>query len=152
MKTAQDWFDAYAVHHQNPTNKAIHWICVPAIFFSVAVLLAAIPFPLPLHPQIHWATVAFLFVMLFYIRLSIPLAIGIGGFCVMCLGGITFLLHHNQTLWIWGLAIFTIAWVGQFIGHHIEGQKPSFLDDIQFLLIGPAWLLGLLYQKINIKY
>lgn len=152
MKSAQDWFDAYSIHHQNPVNKAIHWICVPAIFFSTAVLIAAIPFPFFVVPFFNWATVAFFFVMAFYLRLSLSLALGIGVFCVMCLWGIETLLQYNQTLWYWGLLIFITAWVGQFIGHKIEGQKPSFFDDLQFLLIGPAWLLSFIYKKLHIKY
>ena len=50
------------------------------------------------------------------------------------------------------LSLFLIAWIGQFIGHKIEGAKPSFFDDIKFLLIGPAWLIAFIYQKIGIKY
>ena len=49
------------------------------------------------------------------------------------------------------LTIFIFSWAGQFIGHKIEGKKPSFLKDIQFLLIGPAWLLSFIYKKINIS-
>ena len=45
-----------------------------------------------------------------------------------------------------------LAWIGQFIGHKIEGEKPSFFEDLQFLLIGPAWLLGAIYQKLGIRY
>ena len=48
--------------------------------------------------------------------------------------------------------IFVIAWIGQFIGHKIEGKKPSFLEDLQFLMVGPAWLLSFIYKKVGIKY
>ena len=50
------------------------------------------------------------------------------------------------------MAIFVLAWIGQFIGHKIEGEKPSFFEDLQFLLIGPDWLLGAIYQKLGIRY
>ena len=49
------------------------------------------------------------------------------------------------------LSIFIIAWIGQFIGHKIEGKKPAFFKDLQFLLIGPLWLLSFIYKKLNIK-
>ena len=55
-------------------------------------------------------------------------------------------------LWVISLIIFALAWVFQFIGHHIEGKKPSFLQDIQFLLIGPAWLMHFIFKKLNIPY
>ena len=50
------------------------------------------------------------------------------------------------------IGVFVVAWIGQFIGHKIEGQKPSFFQDLQFLLIGPAWLLSFIYKKIGVKY
>ena len=56
------------------------------------------------------------------------------------------------SLWKISLFVFTIAWIGQFVGHKIEGKKPSFFQDIQFLLIGPAWLLSFIYNKYGIKY
>ena len=64
----------------------------------------------------------------------------------------TQLLSQVTELWKVSLIIFIIAWIGQFIGHKIEGKKPSFFQDIQFLLIGPAWLIGFIYRRFNIKY
>jgi len=55
-------------------------------------------------------------------------------------------------LWLVCLIVFVLAWVGQFYGHKVEGKKPSFLKDLQFLLIGPAWLLGFIYRKLGIPY
>lgn len=152
MKSVKGWFDAYGASHQNPMNKLLHWICVPAVFFSVVVLLAAIPFPLGNSVFLHWGTVAMAVVILFYVRLSPPLAVGISIFAGVCLMGAALLTHTSFPMWAWGSGIFIVAWVGQFIGHHIEGKKPSFLQDIQFLLIGPAWLLGFIYQKFRINY
>ena len=60
--------------------------------------------------------------------------------------------NYQRPLWIFSVIIFVIAWIGQFIGHKIEGKKPSFVEDLQFLLIGPAWLLSFIYKKIGIKY
>ena len=59
--------------------------------------------------------------------------------------------NYQRPLWIFSVIIFVIAWTGQFIGHKIEGKKPSFIKDIQFLLIGPAWLLSFIYKKIGIQ-
>jgi uncharacterized membrane protein YGL010W len=50
------------------------------------------------------------------------------------------------------IAIFVVAWIGQFIGHKIEGKKPSFFDDLRFLLIGPLFVLGFLYRRLNVAY
>jgi uncharacterized membrane protein YGL010W len=58
----------------------------------------------------------------------------------------------DVSLWIIALVIFVAAWAGQFYGHKVEGKKPSFLKDLQFLLIGPAWLMHFLFEKWGIKY
>lgn len=147
MKTMDQWFAEYAVSHQNKTNKAIHYACVPAIFFSIVGLLMSIPATLltrltnwhePLI--VHWATVALVLVLLFYIRLSIGVAIRILLFSALCVIG-NYYISLYMPLWIASLSIFVIAWIGQFYGHKIEGKKPSFLKDLQFLLIGPAWVI-----------
>ena len=55
-------------------------------------------------------------------------------------------------LWLSSIVAFVILWIMQFVGHHIEGKKPSFFKDIQFLLIGPAWVIGFIYDRLGIDY
>jgi uncharacterized membrane protein YGL010W len=159
MKSMQTWFDEYAVSHQNRTNKIIHYICVPAIFFSIVALLASIPAdflsqwaPVSWQPYLHFGTLLIVVGLLFYLRVSPPIFIGIALFSALCLFLITELSQLSLPLWASSTIIFVIAWIGQFIGHYIEGKKPSFLKDLQFLLIGPAWILGFIYRKLGIKY
>ena len=104
------------------------------------------------QPYIHFGTLAMLFVLLFYIRLSPMISFGVLLFCLLCLQGVIWLSQLELPLWESALIIFIAAWIGQFIGHKIEGEKPSFFKDLQFLLIGPAWLLGDIYKRLNIKY
>jgi uncharacterized membrane protein YGL010W len=153
MKTLDQWFEEYAVSHQNPKNKAIHYICVPAIFFSIVGLLMSIPSGflnnlLHLNQPIieNWAVVVLIFVLIFYIRLSVPMAIKIAVFSALCLI-LNFYIGKFVPLWAFSIAVFALAWVGQFYGHNIEGKKPSFLKDIQFLMIGPAWVVENLFSK-----
>lgn len=61
-------------------------------------------------------------------------------------------IQFGRQSWIIYLAVFVITWIFQFIGHKIEGKKPSFLKDLQFLLIGPIWLLGFILKKTGIRY
>ena len=162
-RTAREWLDAYGESHQNGLNKIIHWVCVPAIMFSLVGLLVAIPAgflgaPLPpsLSPWANWATLLVLGALAFYTRISLPLAIGFVpvGFTLLW-GNVALKIAEeggNPPLVTISLAIFALAWLGQFIGHKIEGQKPSFFEDLQFLLIGPAWLLAAIYRKLGIRY
>lgn len=153
MKTLQQWFDEYGESHKNPVNKAIHYICVPTIFFSIVGLMMSIPsdfiksvtsLNLPIIE--NWATVVLVFVLLFYIRLSMKMALKITIFAFLCLV-LNFYISQYVSLWIFSLTIFSIAWIGQFYGHNVEGKKPSFLKDLQFLLIGPAWVAENLFSK-----
>ncbi len=156
MRTAEEWFDAYGVSHQNKTNKFIHWICIPLIMFSIFGLLMAIPMPGDMFSfYFNVASLAMLLALGFYLRMSFSLFFGfllIGG--LMLWGNFQLfaaLEFSSGTFALVSLGIFVIAWIGQFVGHKIEGAKPSFFEDLQFLMIGPAWLLQFIYKKVGIK-
>lgn len=147
MTSIHDLFNEYGESHQHPVNKLIHWFCVPLIFFSIVCLLSEVTMG-----GLSLATLLLLFSIVFYFRLSPPIASGIVIFYLICLWGAAVMRELPIPVWQSALAIFVAAWIGQFIGHHIEGKKPSFLKDLQFLLIGPAWLLSFIYRKLHINY
>lgn len=127
-KPLDRWLSDYAVSHTDHTNKKIHFVCVPVIFLTIVALLYAI------HPIL--LGVIAIGVMLFYLRLSLPLFGAMLAFFALC---VAISVFAPIPVWGW-IAIFVVAWIGQFWGHKIEGAKPSFLEDLQFLLIGPAWV------------
>ncbi|HMA98981.1 MAG TPA: Mpo1-like protein [Wenzhouxiangella sp.] len=150
MRSADSWFAEYGESHRNPTNKLIHWICVPLIFWSVVALVWSIPSPVT---WLNWAIAVSLLVQAWYVALSPRLSIGVGLFMVAALSLCAFLeANLAAPLWAVALAVFVGAWIGQFVGHQIEGKKPSFFKDIAFLLIGPAWLLGFIYRRFGWSY
>lgn len=157
MKTIQDWLDEYAVSHQNPTNKKVHFVCVPLIFFTIVGLFYSIPVPEALNfgiIEMNVATAALILVTLYYLRLSFSLAIGMLLYSLVCLIiAQNVSIHFGKgALAILCLTLFVIAWIFQFWGHNIEGKKPSFLKDLQFLMIGPAWIMSFIYKKLGISY
>ena len=140
MKAIDQWFDEYGESHRNPINKLTHWICVPLITFSVLGMLWAI------HPWVAMLVVGAS--LLFYAMLSWQIAAA-----MLVVSLVMLLILSMMTYVFWpNVAIFVLAWIGQFIGHHIEGKKPSFFKDVQFLLIGPAWLLGFIFRLFGIRY
>ncbi len=155
-KSADQWFAEYGESHQDHANELIHWICVPLIFFSVLGFIWEIPIPVSWESTsfgFNWSYVAIIVVTLFYARMSLTLAVGMLAFMTIC--QTIHLRIEAQAPWaVWKicLVIFVLAWIGQFIGHKIEGKKPSFLKDVLFLLIGPAWLLSKVYRKFGLKY
>ncbi|MDV6237125.1 Mpo1-like protein [Leptospira ellisii] len=163
MKSVTTWFDEYAESHRNPINKNIHWICVPLIYFTVIGLFWSIPVPsfFGSVPYLNFATIALVLALGFYIRLSPTLALGMLILSSLMIYLIILLQSTVLPITIgsysYGISdlsvtIFVLAWIGQFIGHKIEGKKPSFFKDLQFLMIGPIWLLGFVYQKLKISY
>ncbi|SFI28566.1 Uncharacterized membrane protein YGL010W [Collimonas sp. OK307] len=134
--------DKYSESHLNPVNEVIHFICVPVIVFTLLGLLWVI------HPWV--ALAAALAAMFYYFSLSTPLAIGM----LLMSGAMLALLYILPPGLVLPLSVsvFVIAWIGQFIGHKIEGKKPSFFDDLRFLLIGPLFVLGFLYRRLHIAY
>lgn len=157
MKKIDSLLNEYGESHKNKTNKFIHWIFVPLIYLSIVGLVRSIPSDLLSNEYLsenylNWASITVLLVMIYYLSMSFMLTLGMTIFSFICLYICNTLILLNLSLiWI-SVVIFTVSWVFQFIGHKIEGKKPSFLKDIQFLMIGPAWLMHFIYKKLNIKY
>lgn len=150
-RSAQEWLDAYGVCHTDPRNKALHWICVPAITACVLAFLTALPAPEAMRRLgVDWGVVATAAALLFYLRLSPRLAAGMAVVAGAMLAAIRWFDGAGPVpLWQAAVAIFVAAWIGQFVGHAIEGKRPSFVDDLQFLLIGPIWLLADCYRRLG---
>ena len=152
MRKIDIWLNKYAESHQNSTNKLIHWFCVPIITFSLLGLLSFVKFSI-VNYNINLSIFLFIFAIFFYLRLSISLTLGMSifaGISILTINRLS-LIFNTKELLIFYISVFIIAWIGQFIGHKIEGKKPSFLEDLKFLLIGPAWLLSFIYKKLNIR-
>jgi uncharacterized membrane protein YGL010W len=155
MRTADDWFLEYGEGHRHAANKLLHWICVPAIVLSVIGLLWVVPVPRAwreISPGINWASIAMLAVLLYYSLISLPLALGMIPVLGVMSGAVLLLAKLPWPLGLSCAGLLAAAWIGQFIGHAIEGRRPSFFKDLQFLLIGPLWLLGFVYRRFGIAY
>lgn len=155
MKTINQWLGEYGESHRNETNKTIHWICVPAIFLSITGLFYAIKLPVQLTQtlQLNMAMILIALVTAYYFSLSKTIWIGMLLFGALCLAICYWIETYTAaSLWLVCIIIFVLAWVGQFYGHKVEGKKPSFLKDIQFLMIGPMWLMSFIYKKLGISY
>jgi len=151
----ETYFDNYSTHHRNPVNKAIHWICVPMIMFSLLGLIWLVPYPysLSFHGYLNWASFLIAFSVYYWFTLSPALSYAM----IFVIALFAYLINvvnasFGHYAWAAYLIIFLAAWIGQFIGHKIEGKKPSFLQDLSYLLIGPLWLMHFIFQRIKLKY
>jgi uncharacterized membrane protein YGL010W len=154
MRSINDWFDSYSKDHQNPTNQLIHWICVPAILWSAIAALWTLPVPSSLGQPGLWCALVMVGVLTFYWRLSRPL----GAAMIALFVALALITHFAYDalgparLLELAAVVFVLAWIGQFVGHKIEGARPSFLTDLVYLLIGPAWLVGKVMRRAGIAY
>jgi len=158
MRRVDELLDKYSMDHQNPTNQMIHVFCVPAIVWSVSALLWCIPVPYLPAPYNYlnqglWGALAMFLAWTYYWQMSKTLAIGL----LLSFTAAGFLnrwiLYTYGIYVLFGLAVgvFVVAWIIQFIGHKIEGKRPSFLTDVVYLLFGPMWTLRKLYYRLGIK-
>jgi uncharacterized membrane protein YGL010W len=155
MKDVNQWLAEYGESHQNPSNKLLHWICVPIIVVSLVGLLASLPVPAAfaaVSPLLNWGTLLLAFGVVYYFAMSWSLALGMLVFVAIVIGVLALLDRLPVALWVTCTVLFVVAWIGQFIGHHYEGKRPSFFKDVQFLMIGPLWLLSFIYRRLGIPY
>ena len=140
-QSINDLLDEYAQSHQNKTNKIIHYFCVPIIFWSITAMLWVVKIP----SVENLAIVMTVLISIYYVSKDLKIAIQMIVFSILCLLLNSLLESQGLPLLMIAVVLFVIAWVFQFIGHNIEGKKPSFLKDLQFLLIGPAWIVKQLF-------
>lgn len=140
MRTLENYINEYTESHQNPTNILIHKICVPAIMFGLLGILKALPVHVSWPLWLDWSSVFIIMSLIYYglfknIRVFIAIII-------LLLPMLLILEALRPRFFLVSVFVFVIAWCGQFIGHKIEGVKPSFFKDLFFLLIGPVWTMN----------
>ncbi|MER0340293.1 Mpo1-like protein [Vibrio vulnificus] len=140
MRSLEQWLDAYGESHQNSTNQKIHTFAVPGIFFSIVALIWSLPsLPLPVL-SLNWVWVAALPVWWFYYRLSLSAFLMMLGYTLASIALAWSVELLGLPLAEMAVGLFAVLWIFQFVGHKIEGKKPSFFEDLKFLLIGPVWV------------
>ncbi|MDE2155350.1 MAG: DUF962 domain-containing protein [Xanthomonadaceae bacterium] len=153
MRTMQSWLDGYSDDHRNPVNQRLHWLCVPPIVWSAIAMLWTIPVPAAFLRPGAWAVLVMVLAFYWYWKLSRPLAAALL-LVFALLGLLTHLLFDRlgaRALLELAAAVFVAAWIGQFIGHRFEGRRPSFLTDLSYLLVGPAWLMAKLLRRLGLR-
>lgn len=155
MRTRREFLDNYQESHQHPLNSLIHVVCVPAIFFSTLGLLWAVPagrwlgLSPGLAPWVNLATIIGVPALAFYARLSLGSALAmVAWFAASVALILAIQAAHAPLVWICA-GLWAAAWAVQLYGHEVEGAKPSFFEDLVFLLIGPLFVMQKLYRRLG---
>lgn len=131
----------YGESHQDPRNEVIHFVAIPLIMLSLLGLLHAA------HPWLAYAFVAAS--MVYYARLSMVFLVAMA---LVSAIGLVLVHAMGERVLPLSAAIFVAAWIAQFIGHKIEGKKPSFFEDVQYLWVGPLFVLSKLFRKLGLRW
>ena len=137
MKSLVDHLSQYAAYHRDPHNIATHFVGIPLIVIAVATLLSR-----PQWAGVSPAVLVMVASAIFYLRLELRL-----GLLMTVLLALTVWLGHglaglSTAAWLgWGIGLFVVGWVFQFVGHYYEGRKPAFVDDVTGLIVGPLFVV-----------
>ncbi len=143
----------YGESHTNRTNIVIHGIAVPAIYWVTIALVWLIPVPEVLATMdITFAHILIIPALFYYFRLSGPIGAAMTLLTIAVFLSIDAMYQLGVDILQFSIVLFAVMWILQFVGHHIEGKKPSFFKDLQFLLVGPAWWWVHWLKRLNIPY
>ncbi|CAI8191060.1 MAG: Uncharacterised protein [Glaciecola sp. HTCC2999] len=152
MRQIDKLLHQYGESHQHNTNIWIHGIAVPSIFFVTIGLIYAIPVPdMIAQFNLTFAHILAIPMLMYYFKLSGPIGAAMTLLTIAVFAGIKGLEILGISVWQFSVALFIVMWVLQFIGHKIEGKKPSFFEDLRFLLVGPAWWWMHFLKRLNIQ-
>jgi len=155
VRPADEWLSQYGRHHNHNLNRLIHWLTIPFVVMSLVGLLWSIPVPETFSeatPVLNWGTIFLMAAIVYYFIMSISLAFGVIPFVVLVVFSVNWLEQFALPLWLISAAIFSLAWLGERVGHQIEGSQPPVIEDLQTVMIGPVWLLASLYKRLGIPY
>ena len=140
MKTLVDHLAQYAAYHRDRRNIFSHFIGIPMIVLSIAVLLARPALGFGLSPALLLALAA----ALFGAAMTALLALTVWGAAQLAAG--------TTAAWLgWGVGLFVVGWIIQFVGHYYEGRKPAFVDDLSGLIVGPLFVLAELAFLLGLR-
>ena len=152
MKTLIDQLSNYADYHRDPRNIVTHYIGVPMIMQAVVILLARLQWGALGGVPISLALLAAVAAAVYYWRLDGRYGLFMSVLLAAMLALATPIAAQPMGNWLaWGLGLFALGWVIQFIGHYWEGRKPAFFDDVMGLLIGPLFVAAELGFALGLR-
>jgi uncharacterized membrane protein YGL010W len=131
----------YGESHRHPRNGAIHCVAIPLIMVSLLGLMYSV------HPWLAYVFVAAS--MVYYARLSLVFFIAMA---IWSAASLLVVQALGALVLPVSIGVFVLAWIAQFVGHRIEGKKPSFFEDLQYLWVGPLFVLGKLFGRLGVRW
>jgi len=141
MTSLKDQLASYGAYHRDPRNKLTHFMGVPLVTFSIFLVLSWFRFVAAPEWPLTGASLFFLVVFLYYLRLDWSVALLQAPFNILLLGlaDRAALLPFGQSALVFGVA-FVLGWIIQLTGHAIEGRRPALADNLLQIFNAPLFL------------
>ncbi len=152
---AESWLERYEQNHKNLTWPYVYWAAVPMVVIGATGVLWNLPIPAEFHeisPLLNWGSAFLMATAVYYFIISLSLAIGLLPFIVGvgAIQGWLVASDYSATRVTAGLLIAGI--LGLAMGHRNKRMLLATLEDLQTIMIGPAWLLSVIYRRAGIPY
>jgi len=155
MNETDGWLRQYEETHGDLTNPVAYWAAVPMVVLGTVGLLWSLPIPdafFEISPLMNWGTAFLMATAVYYFIISVSLAIGMLPFVVGIAGINMWMEGSDFSLLRMSIGTLLAGIIGLWLGHrHQTGIRPV-LHDLQFMMIGPAWLLSVLYKRMGIPF
>ncbi len=153
MSDASEWLARYAARHQNLTHPVIYWAAVPTVVLGTVGMLWALPVPDAFHtisPLLNWGSTFLMAAVIYYFIISLSLAIGLLPFVLGVALFEAWLVQSDYSLARVAVGLFTAGVIGLGLGHRNQSSFRPVVEDLQMMMLGPAWILSRLYQRLGI--
>lgn len=155
MQEIENWLERYGNSHSDLQFQAIYWLSVPLLVLATVGMLWSLPVPdefRQISPILNWGSAFLMAAVVYYFIISMSLAIGMLPFILGVALSQIWLLETSWSLARVSASLFVVSLIGLFLGHMKGGGIRAVVQDIQFLMIAPMWLLSNLYRRFGIPY
>ena len=155
MTETDGWLSHFEDTHRDLRNPVVYWAAVPVVVVGTVGLLWSLPVPdefFEISPLLNWGTAFLMAAAVYYFIISVSLAIGMLPFVIGVAGIQMWLTASGYPLFRLSLGLLVAGIIGLWFGHRNQNGLRAVLDDLQFMMIGPAWLLSVLYRRIGIPF
>ena len=158
MTETLSWLERYGRNHQQLTWPFVYWAAVPMVVIGGVGVLWSLPVPAAFYeisPLLNWGSAFLMAAVVYYFIISLPLAIGLLPFVL----GVAFvqmwLAQSGYAPMQAASGLLLAGTIGLWLGHRNTTGLSALrevIEDLQTIMIGPAWLLSLIYRRLRIPF
>ena len=155
MSESDNWLLRYEQNHSDLDNPWVYWAAVPMVVTGTVGVLWALPVPVEFYaisPLLNWGSAFLMAAAIYYFIISLSIAIGMLPFLLGLATLQLWLTDSNYPAVGVSVGLAVAGAVGLAMGRRGAGGIRAILEDLQLMMIGPAWLLSVIYRRFGIPY